>query len=193
MFSSDTTLDEAIKADLSTIDNLELMKLKKSLLCDIIREISRNKLSEHPQPLDSPVIPITPNLEHQNLLEQILSLQGQLKKHEDSIVNLVNLESEIINKIKDVQKNESYHPNGHVSVEQPKLYENNYVCDPYTSYTDNYVEETVAKSLIEFCNKQQYTPENGHSVVMFGEKYQYSLVYYTVGSNNQNLLLYHQN
>lgn len=34
--------------------------------------------------------------------------------------------------------------------------------------------DSFANELLDFCESQVYTPENGHSVIMFGQEYKYN-------------------
>ena len=107
------------------------------------------------------------------LLTEIANLQKQLEQQEVNINNLIksqtaDIKDAIISR-KDIEEL-------HVrkSVDQPKIPNVTYVCDPFNKYIDNYVEETLANDLIKFCDAQKYRPENGHNVIMFGEEYNYS-------------------
>ena len=107
--------------------------------------------------------------EHQNLLEQIVNLQNDLKKHENSINRLLDIESDIVSKIRVVKNDESYdHP------KSQDRYNIGDLCDPVINIKDDFVETDIVTSLSEFCKKQSFSAENGHSIIMFGEQYSYN-------------------
>ena len=88
VFSNSTTLEEALSADLTEIGRSELMELQKGTLCDIIKEICSNNSVNSVEPSSLPDLTDKQQIyEHQNLLEQIVNLQNDLKKHENSIIN----------------------------------------------------------------------------------------------------------
>ena len=93
-------------------------------------------------------------------------IQSQTADIKEAIISRKDIVEEI-----DVHKSKLYEP---YECDPITSYAEKYSCDPFTSYSDDYVDETVVNNLVEFCEKQKYTPENGHSVVMFGEEYVYN-------------------
>ena len=176
-FTSTTTLNEIIEHDVKGLDRSSIINLKKDTMADLIIYVI-NKLRKQPPPN----VTDNPNIAHLETL--CTNLQNQIAISEEKLLNKAkDLEESILEKVTNIKNNQKPYsdhqhcqrpPTDHPKSPIIKLDNEKIKCDHVSEHSDDIISESTETELLEFCNKLNFKPENGHSVCSFGEEYTYT-------------------
>ena len=153
MFSPNTTAIEALGEDLTEATKDNLMLLSKDVLCDLVTYLAALKPDK-----DGPV------------LTALHTVQSELKATEGRITSKIEKLEAIRTNVCDTEtfpNNKPVHSvcnPDHITVHPEHI----------DQYTENYIDSSRKTELLEFCEKLDYRSENGHGVISFGERYNYT-------------------
>ena len=175
MFTTDTTVDDVLSADLLNIDRSELKNLTKEVLCDVILKLAASAYYTAFRESQGQLS----NTEPVNIQQEFAVLYDQIGKYDEKISSLIEKQNADIEEflatknkvIEDCEKlNQSNLHNLHNVDNKITI---NQECDPIVTQKDDFANSQLLTSLSEFCQNQKYVMENGHGVVMYGEDYVY--------------------